>query len=236
MGGLQAAGLRPSSHGVSCDLGPACAWPTRAVKPEGVFSPRVVFTQGFPWQEAGSPACEVATLGCVCVCANVFLKGSNLACCLIKIALLERKHCIWKQNFLFKAGQEAKGPRGRMSRVCVCVCVCVCVLNKAMGDAVGWPSPVRVWGWFGRVNAFPQLLVHLGWCLLGSSPVLTLFCPSYQLHQPRVDAIKGWGSPTTKAAVVCLRVEGAATEAGLLLTVARGGVLGTGPALDTFKG
>ena len=115
--------------------------------------------------------------------------------------------------------------------------MCVCVLNKAMGDAVGWPSPVRVWGWFGRVNAFPQLLVHLGWCLPGSSPVLTLCCPSYQLHRPRVDATKGWGSPTTEAVVVChLHVEGAATEAGLLLTVARGGVLGTRPALDTFKG
>ena len=122
-----------------------------------------------------------------------------MACCLTKIALLERKHCIWKQNFLFKSGQEAKGPLGRMScgYICVCVCVlCVCALNKSMGDAVGWPSPVPVWGWFGRVNAFSQLLVHLGWSLLGSSPTLTLSCPGYRLHGPPVDTTKGWGSPT----------------------------------------
>lgn len=40
-----------------------------------------------------------------------------------------------------------------------------------------------------------------------------------------------------EAAVVCYQhVEGAATEAGPLLTVAFEEVLGTGPALDAFKG
>lgn len=47
---------------------------------------------------------------------------------------------------------------------------------------------------------------------------------------------KGVGLPH-KATVVCHQhVEGAATEAGPLLTVACGEVLGTGPALDAFKG
>ena len=71
-GALLAAELRTLSRWVIRDLSRAAAGLARLAKPEGVFSPRAMFTQGFPWQDVGSPSREVTTL--VCVCKYFFIK------------------------------------------------------------------------------------------------------------------------------------------------------------------
>ena len=136
---------------------------------------------------------------CVCKCFFFFLR-QQLGLLSYKNSFVRKKTLHLEAELPVQIRARGKGTTGQNELwvyMCVCVCVlCVCALNKSMGDAVGWPSPVPVWGWFGRVNAFSQLLVHLGWSLLGSSPTLTLSCPGYRLHGPPVDTTKGWGSPT----------------------------------------
>lgn len=94
-GALLAAELRTLSCWVIRDLSPAAARLARPAKPERIFSPRAMFTQGFPWQDVGSPSREVTTLVCVCKCF-FYKKGSDLASHLTKIVLLKRKHCVGK--------------------------------------------------------------------------------------------------------------------------------------------
>ena len=136
---------------------------------------------------------------CVCVQIFFFLR-QQLGLLSYKNSSVRKKPLHLEAELPVQIRARGKGSTGQNEPrvyVCVCVCVCACVytLNKTMGDVIGWPSPVQLWGWFGRVNAFSQLLVHLGWSLPGSSPALTLSCPGYWLHGPPVDTMKGWGSP-----------------------------------------
>ena len=139
---------------------------------------------------------------CVGVCVQIFFffffLRQQLGLLSYKNSFVRKKTLHLEAELPVQIRARGKGTTGQNEpRVYMCVCVlCVCALNKSVRDAVGWPSPVRVWGWFGRVNAFSQLLVRLGWSLLGSSPALTLSCPGSRLHGPPVDTTKGWGSPT----------------------------------------
>ena len=105
---------------------------------------------------------------CVCKCFFFFLR-QQLGLLSYKNSFVRKKTLHLEAELPVQIRARGKGTTGQNELwvyMCVCVCVlCVCALNKSMGDAVGWPSPVPVWGWFGRCGrlAVPRPRLGMVW-------------------------------------------------------------------------